>query len=166
MAVWSGMCCLTGSNWGNQPPIQNKSEIEKSIKKILSSQKGLWCYRGMRQIYNIDLWNEISGFIWPALERLSGVGIVSSYLSYGKIVVKPNVAPSAGSGLPTATTDPGSISPYSILLLGYGGGATRADCWPIRWWWSKSTQEIRKYRWFPSRDLWCQFHFCNDGGKL
>lgn len=50
-------------------------------------------------------------------------GIVMSYFIYGKMVVKPNkTKQQANAPLPTATPTPDPLAPYSILLLGYGGG--------------------------------------------
>lgn len=50
------------------------------------------------------------------------VGLVSSYLIYGKIVVKPNVAKINPEVSPTLTPTPDPLAPYAILLMGYGGG--------------------------------------------
>lgn len=54
---------------------------------------------------------------------LVAVGLVSAYVIYGKIVVKPKTAIVNPAITPTATPTPDPLAPYSILLLGYGGGA-------------------------------------------
>jgi polyisoprenyl-teichoic acid--peptidoglycan teichoic acid transferase len=51
------------------------------------------------------------------------VGVVTSaYLIYGKVVVKPNKITQNTTVSPTATPTPDPLAPYSILLMGYGGG--------------------------------------------
>ncbi|MFA6361501.1 MAG: LCP family protein, partial [Candidatus Shapirobacteria bacterium] len=47
------------------------------------------------------------------------------YLTYGKMVVKSNKSKTNQNKtvIPTATPTPDPLAPYSILLLGYGGGA-------------------------------------------
>ena len=51
-------------------------------------------------------------------------GIVSGYIIYNRMVVTPNKPKMAiGQPEPTATPTPDPLAPYSILLMGYGGGA-------------------------------------------
>jgi anionic cell wall polymer biosynthesis LytR-Cps2A-Psr (LCP) family protein len=62
-------------------------------------------------------------FVASAGLALVAVGLVSFYLIYGKIVVKPNAAKINPAVSPTATPTPDPLAAYSILLMGYGGGA-------------------------------------------
>lgn len=67
--------------------------------------------------------NKVSG--WWFMVGLLGViliGLIAFYINYNKIVVKPNKAKEGISLIPTATPIPDPLAPYSILLLGYGGG--------------------------------------------
>lgn len=51
--------------------------------------------------------------------------ITMFYIYYGKIVVKPNktkIVKEINAPTPTATPTPDPLAPYSILLMGYGGG--------------------------------------------
>ena len=51
------------------------------------------------------------------------IGVITTYIFYSKMVVKPNK--SVVSNLvvtPTATPTPDPLAPYSFLLMGYGGG--------------------------------------------
>lgn len=52
-------------------------------------------------------------------------GIIMSYVLYNRMVVKPNkkeTKTEANAPTPTATPTPDPLAPYSILLMGYGGG--------------------------------------------
>ena len=49
-------------------------------------------------------------------------GIITTYVFYSKMVVKPNKAIVDNVISPTAAPTPDPLAPYSILLLGYGGG--------------------------------------------
>ncbi len=51
---------------------------------------------------------------------LVGIGVV--YFSYNRMVVKKNESKTALEVSPTATPTPDPLAPYSILLMGYGGG--------------------------------------------
>ena len=67
--------------------------------------------------------NKVSG--WWIIVGLLGVvliGLIVFYINYNKIVVKPNKAKEDITLIPTATPTPDPLAPYSILLLGYGGG--------------------------------------------
>ncbi len=52
---------------------------------------------------------------------LATAALVVIYVSYNKMVVKPNKKELEKSVAPTATPTPDPLAPYSILLLGYGG---------------------------------------------
>src|SRR5574344_530463 len=67
--------------------------------------------------------NKVSG--WWIIVGLLGVVLIVLivfYINYNKIVVKPNKAKEDITLIPTATPTPDPLAPYSILLLGYGGG--------------------------------------------
>ena len=51
------------------------------------------------------------------------IGIGVTYFSYNKMVVKKNEAKIKTEVTPTATPTPDPLAPYSILLMGYGGGS-------------------------------------------
>lgn len=53
------------------------------------------------------------------------IGLITSYVFYSQMVVKPNksITQNNNSVSPTATPTPDPLAPYSILLMGYGGGA-------------------------------------------
>jgi len=53
---------------------------------------------------------------------LTLIGFSVFYLTYGKIVVKSNKPKIDVNITPTATPTPDPLAPYSILLMGYGGG--------------------------------------------
>lgn len=62
---------------------------------------------------------------WWIAAIILGLTLVSFlifYLTYGKIVVKPNKPEVSQDITPTATPTPDPLAPYSILLMGYGGG--------------------------------------------
>lgn len=66
----------------------------------------------------INWWWIGVGILWLVLII---VGVI--YFSYNRMVVKPNKPKSELTPvLPTATPTPDPLAPYSILLLGYGGG--------------------------------------------
>lgn len=52
---------------------------------------------------------------------VAGIGL-TIYSSYNRIVVKPNKPHIVENTTPTATPTPDPLAPYSILLMGYGGG--------------------------------------------
>jgi polyisoprenyl-teichoic acid--peptidoglycan teichoic acid transferase len=64
----------------------------------------------------INWWWMMAVILWLVL-----VGIGMVYFSYNKMVVKKNTSNSPKI-TPTATPTPDPLAPYSILLLGYGGG--------------------------------------------
>ncbi|MDD4106667.1 MAG: LCP family protein [Candidatus Shapirobacteria bacterium] len=67
--------------------------------------------------------NKVSG--WWIIVGLLGVvliGLIVFYINYNKIVVKPNKVKEDTSLTLTVTPTPDPLAPYSILLLGYGGG--------------------------------------------
>ncbi len=67
--------------------------------------------------------NKVSS--WWIIVGLLGVVLIVLivfYINYNKIVVKPNKAKENITLIPTATPTPDPLAPYSILLLGYGGG--------------------------------------------
>lgn len=50
------------------------------------------------------------------------VGMVVVYFNYNRMVVKINKPDEISNVTPTATPTPDPLAPYSILLMGYGGG--------------------------------------------
>ena len=67
--------------------------------------------------------NKVSG--WWFVVGLLGIVLVCLvvfYINYNKIVVRPNKAKEETTLIPTVTPTPDPLAPYSILLLGYGGG--------------------------------------------
>lgn len=64
--------------------------------------------------------------VWWILTGILGlifIGVGIFYLNYNKMVVKKNVSKNKEVIIsPTATPTPDPLAPYSILLLGYGGG--------------------------------------------
>lgn len=51
------------------------------------------------------------------------IGILAAYFNYSRMVVKSNKPKAEVTDIsPTATPTPDPLAPYSILLLGYGGG--------------------------------------------
>jgi LCP family protein required for cell wall assembly len=50
------------------------------------------------------------------------VGMVLVYFNYNRMVVKVNKSKEVVNVTPTATPTPDPLAPYSILLMGYGGG--------------------------------------------
>jgi len=50
------------------------------------------------------------------------VGMVLMYFNYNRMVVKVNKPKEIANVTPTATPTPDPLAPYSILLMGYGGG--------------------------------------------
>jgi LCP family protein required for cell wall assembly len=66
----------------------------------------------------LNVWWILTGVLGLAL---IGMGIF--YLNYNKMVVKKNISINKNMTVsPTATPTPDPLAPYSILLLGYGGG--------------------------------------------
>ena len=62
-------------------------------------------------------------WVATALLGLVLIGIIVFYFSYNRMVVKKNEPKEEITEiLPTATPTPDPLAPYSILLLGYGGG--------------------------------------------
>lgn len=64
--------------------------------------------------------------VWWILTGVLGlilIGVGVFYLNYNKMVVKKNISINKNITIsPTATPTPDPLAPYSILLLGYGGG--------------------------------------------
>ncbi|MCW1949166.1 MAG: LCP family protein [Candidatus Shapirobacteria bacterium] len=50
------------------------------------------------------------------------IGMILVYFNYNQMVVKVNKSKGMTDVVPTATPTPDPLAPYSILLLGYGGG--------------------------------------------
>lgn len=65
----------------------------------------------------INWWWLATGFL-----ALIFVGIVVFYFNYSRMVVKVNKPKEIVNVTPTATPTPDPLAPYSILLMGYGGG--------------------------------------------
>lgn len=63
------------------------------------------------------LWWILSGFLFLLL-----IGLIVIFVNYNRMVVKPNIKINEFI-TPTATPTPDPLASYSILLLGYGGGA-------------------------------------------
>jgi LCP family protein required for cell wall assembly len=63
---------------------------------------------------------------WWILAGVLGIiliALIIFYVTYSKMVVKPNKVKTNVSLTATATPTPDPLAPYSILLMGYGGGA-------------------------------------------
>lgn len=65
----------------------------------------------------INWWWIVSGIL-----VLIFVGMVVVYFNYNRMVVKINKPKEISNVTPTATPTPDPLAPYSILLMGYGGG--------------------------------------------
>jgi len=69
--------------------------------------------------------------IWWIVAIILGVLLIGFgifYLSYGRMVVKPNEEVKNEEVTPTATPTPDPLAAYSILLLGYGGPQHEGGC--------------------------------------
>ncbi|HOR02095.1 MAG TPA: LCP family protein [Candidatus Woesebacteria bacterium] len=64
---------------------------------------------------------EIFWWVLAGILGLILVALIVGYISYSRMVVKPNKPQTESLLLPTATPTPDPLAPYSILLLGYGG---------------------------------------------
>lgn len=65
----------------------------------------------------INWWWVVSGIL-----VLIFVGMMVVYFNYNRMVVKVNKPKEITNVTPTATPTPDPLAPYSILLMGYGGG--------------------------------------------
>lgn len=66
----------------------------------------------------INWWWVGVGILWIILMIIGFM-----YFNYNRMVVKPNKSKPSAEITPTATPTPDPLAPYSILLMGYGGGA-------------------------------------------